>query len=154
LSSDCFLRYETIPDTATLKIYTSKPKNPWFELSDIDLELLRRKKLLKMQRMLLKAKAQPPKKETGKTLQDVLVGRAKEVLEAAKVQYPRLAKVVEDVLEEAVRSGRIRGPITGEELYTLFLNLGVRVRLRTTIKIVEHGKLKTLSEKIRESLRE
>ena len=123
-------------------------------MSDIDLELLRRKKLLKMQRMLLKAKAQPPKKETGKTLRDVLVGRAKEVLEAAKAQYPRLAKVVEDVLEEAVRSGRIRGPITGEELYTLFLNLGVRVRLRTTIKIVERGKLKTLSEKIRESLRE
>ena len=122
-------------------------------MSDIDLELLRRKKLLKMQRMLLKA-TQPPKKETGKTLRDVLVGRAREVLEAAKAQYPRLAKVVEDVLEEAVRSGRIRGPITGEELYTLFLNLGVRVRLRTTIKVVERGRLKTLSEKIRESLRE
>lgn len=139
---------------ATLKIYTSKPKNPWFELSDIELELLRRKKLLKMQRMLLKAKHKPTAERGGRSLRDVLVGRAWEVLEAAKVQYPRVARVVERVLEEAVRSGRIRGPITGEELYTLFLNLGVRVRLRTTIRIMEHGKLKTLSEKIRESLRE
>jgi len=122
-------------------------------LSDIDLEFLRRRKLLEMQRRLLKARAQPPRRE-GVSLKDALVGRAPEVLEAARVQYPRLARVVEKALEEALRSGRVRGPITGEELYALFLSLGARVRLRTTIKVLEHGKLKTLGEKIRESLRE
>jgi len=79
-----------------------------------------------------------------------LIGRAWEVLEAARLQYPQAAREVEQALVKLILSGRVRDKITGEELHGLFYRLGFKVRLKTQIRVMEHGKLKSLEEKIKE----
>jgi len=129
-------------------------------MSDSELEALRHKKLLEMRRQF-ERKAEKPKLETQETekvqavdskkvLDRFFVDRAWEVLGAAKAQYPQDASRIEKMLVKLISEGKIRGKITGEELYGLFRRLGLRVRLQTRIHIVEHGKVKSLEEKIKE----
>ena len=122
-------------------------------MSDSELAAIRRKKLMEMMR-LLKERKKEKEKRKGKTSQKILdrflVGRAWEVLNAARAQYPQAAKYVESLLLKLIVEGRIRDKISGEDLYWLFRRLGVRVRLKTSIRVLEHGKLKSLEEKIKE----
>ncbi len=78
------------------------------------------------------------------------VDRAWEVLNAAKAQYPQAAEYVEKTLVKLISEGKLRTQISGEELYGLFLRLGYRVRLQTKISVLEHGKVKSLEDKIKE----
>ena len=122
-------------------------------MSDSELAAIRRRKLMEMMRLLKERKKEKEMKK-GKTPQKILdrflVGRAWEVLNAARAQYPQAAKYVESLLLKLIVEGRIRDKISGEDLYWLFRRLGVRVRLKTSIRVLEHGKLKSLEEKIRE----
>ena len=129
-------------------------------MGDLELEILRRKKLMEMRRLLEKKRAmveveaKKRKIDPGEVLERVLDARGREVLRAARLQYPEVTRYVERALARLISEGRIRGRITGEELYGLFYRLGFRVRLKTRIQILEHGRVKSLHEKIRESLRE
>lgn len=124
------------------------------EKSDLELEFIRQKKLREMMKHLEKR----GKDETEKTsvmdarriLDGFFVDRAWEVLNAAKAQYPEVANYIENLLVKLIMEGKIREKISGEELYGLFLRLGFRVKLSTRIQIVEHGKIKSLEEKIKE----
>jgi len=121
-------------------------------MSDRELEAIRRKKLLELRKILAsKAETEPKKKTDSKeVLNRLFVGRAWEVLNAAKLQYPQAAAYVENTLVKLIKLGKIRNPITGEDLYGLFRRLGFRVRLQTRIQILEHGKVKSLVDKIKE----
>jgi DNA-binding TFAR19-related protein (PDSD5 family) len=122
-------------------------------MEDKELERLKRKKMVELQRSLLKAQ-QPEKTEKPQSTEELLdtffYGRAWEVYRAAKQQYPKPMEEVEKALTEAIRAGKIKGKISGEDLYTFFEELGMRVRLETTIRFKEHGELKTLEQKIKE----
>ena len=122
-------------------------------MEDEELERLKRKKMLELQRSLLKAQ-QPEKIEKPESAEELLdsffYGRAWEVYRAAKQQYPKPMEEVEKALLEAIKAGKIKGKISGEDLYAFFNELGMRVRLETTIRFKEHGELKTLEQKIRE----
>ncbi len=122
-------------------------------MSDRELEALRQKKLMELKRILQKRekeKSEGKKEDPRKILNQFFIGRAWEVLNAAKAQYPQVARYVENTLVRLIMEGKIRNKISGEELYWLFRRLGIRVRLKTRIKILEHGKLKSLEDKIRE----
>lgn len=125
-------------------------------MSDKELEALRQKRLQKLRRYLDKkaeTEAEPEKKEESDpkdVLNPFFIGRAWEVLNAAKAQYPQAAEHVEKTLVKLIVEGRIRNKITGEELYALFRRLGFRVRLQTHIRVLEHGKVKSLEDKIKE----
>jgi len=122
-------------------------------LSDNELAAIRRKKIMEMMRLLKKREEEKEKRgemDPQKVLDKFLVGRAWEVLNAARAQYPQAAKYVESLLLRLIMEGKIRSKISGEDLYWLFRRLGVRVRLKTSIRILEHGKLKSLGEKIKE----
>lgn len=54
-----------------------------------------------------------------------------------------------NILVQLASSGEIT-QVCGQELYYLLRKMGLRFRLKTTIKIKKHGKLKPLSEKLRE----
>ena len=71
-------------------------------------------------------------------------------MNAAKAQYPQATRHIENTLAKLILEGRIRTSITGEELYALFRQLGLRVRLQTRISIIEHGKIKSLEQKMKE----
>jgi len=127
-------------------------------MSDVELEALRRRKLQELKRQLEKkpiAVAEKPQEVDPKeVLNRFFFNRAWEVLNAAKAQYPQVAAHVEKTLVKLIAEGKIRSHISGGELYGLFLRLGFRVRLQTHIRVLEHGKVKSLEEKMREETAE
>ncbi|MEM2864237.1 MAG: DNA-binding protein [Candidatus Bathyarchaeia archaeon] len=122
---------------------------------DLELERLRRRKLAELRRKFTEQvkdeAAGSPGKEVSidDVLRGILVGRAWEVLAAAEAQYPRVASEVKRGLALLAVKGRIKGPISGEQLMWFFRRLGVRVRLETKIRFLESGELKSLAEKLR-----
>ena len=123
-------------------------------MTDTELDRLRKRKLLQMQKRF------PTKKTKGKTiskeeenwalLNQAFIDRAWEVFKAAQLQYPEKMKRIENVLVQLISEGKIREKISGEELYSFFHQLGLRIELKTHIRFMEHGKLKSLEEKIKE----
>lgn len=120
---------------------------------DSQLEMIRRRKLLELQRCLLnkqsKMGVEKSTEDPRVVLQQVLVGRAPEVLEAARQQYPTVTRKLEQLLARLILQKKIQGKIDGETLYGLFRSLGLRVRLATRILYYDKGQVKTLEEKIR-----
>ncbi|MEM1514505.1 MAG: DNA-binding protein [Candidatus Bathyarchaeia archaeon] len=122
-------------------------------MSDLDLDMIRYKKLLELKKQIEKKKmeSEPPKTINPQEILDkVFVDRAWEVFNAAKRQYPEVAQYIERMLINLILKGKIREKISGEDLYGLFLRLGYKVRLQTRINIIEHGRIKSLEEKIKE----
>jgi len=126
---------------------------------DKELEIWRRRRLLQMKRAMLAKKIEKDnksqesknvKKSPEIYLKKILKGRAWEVLETARHQYPKETAHVEKELIRLSSSGEIKDVLDGEQLLWLFRTLGIDVRLDTKIRVLEDGKLKTISDKIKE----
>jgi len=120
---------------------------------DSELERLKRQRLAAMQKRL-NAKQEQTTATSGKldpvrVLEKVFVGRAWEVYHATRQQYPTIADQLFQELAELVRLGRVKGQITGEQLYGLLRQIGLDVRLETKIQVLDHGELKSIADKFR-----
>ena len=126
------------------------------EQVDDELERLKRRRLVELQRRLqkenkaAKEEPKPREKSPGEVLSGYLVGRAWEVLQAARAQFPKAMPQVEKALGEAIKAGKIRERIDGESLFQFLRQLGLPVRLQTTIRYKEHGELKTIGQRLKE----
>lgn len=127
-------------------------------MSHDDLELWKQRKMLEMQRkaLLKSIEEGKPKVQIEKTpespesiVRKLFQGRAEEVYDAAKNQFPEATRKITKVLAELTSKGELTGPILGEELLWLFRRVGANVRLETHIRFVESGKTKSIEEKIR-----
>jgi len=120
---------------------------------DEELELLRRRRMVELMKRLRIKEAEDGRKaeDSKKILRRIVTDRAWEVLKAAESQYPEATCRVEEHLAHLVSKGELEGPILGGQLLWLFRHLGMNVRLETRIRILEHGKLKTIGEKLKES---
>jgi DNA-binding TFAR19-related protein (PDSD5 family) len=122
---------------------------------DSELERLKLRRMQEMQRRLreqeqTKAKAPDQKQPRPRdVLKTILVGRAWEVLNAAATQFPEPTRALEAELARLVREGRLKGPVTAEQLMWLFRSLGLDVRLETKIQVLESGEMKSLADKFR-----
>jgi DNA-binding TFAR19-related protein (PDSD5 family) len=119
---------------------------------DSELERLKRQRLAEMQkRMTAKQQShtESGKIEPTKVFEKVFVGRAWEVYHAARTQYPIIADQVFQELAGLVQLGKVRGQITGEQLFGLLRQIGLDVRLDTKIQVLEHGELKSIADKFR-----
>jgi DNA-binding TFAR19-related protein (PDSD5 family) len=116
---------------------------------DTDLKLLEQRKMEELRRRL-KASAQAPKAE--KTDREVVEGalydRGDEVLDAAYSFYPKETERLVRELAGMIRDGRLTERIAGGELLSIFRQLGLRFSLKTSIKVMDQGKLVDLSEKL------
>lgn len=83
-------------------------------------------------------------------LKTVFVGRAQEVWSTAERQYPQATKKLEKILVDLLKTGKLKGPLTGEQIFSLFRRIGIPVRLKTKIRILESGELKTIADKLKE----
>jgi DNA-binding TFAR19-related protein (PDSD5 family) len=129
---------------------------------DKELELLKAKRLLEMQKNIslqqkqeeLKA-AKQDTKTNAPGPKEILIKqlgyRGLEVLQNAESQFPEETKMVVDKLADLIQSGEVTETIDGGKLLTLFRSLGIRVRMATTIKIEQDGKLVSWSDKLKES---
>ncbi len=123
--------------------------------SDDEIENIKKRKLLEMERRLAAMKrtqADAPKKVEEDPLTIVkkhLVGRGPEVLEAAFSQYPQATMEVVKYIANLYRTGKLSEDIPGEDLYELFCNLGIPVRLETSITYIKDGKRVPLSQRFK-----
>ncbi len=121
-----------------------------------DIELLKMKRLLKLQKELLKRgiKTTEVRERPRDIVLKYLDAKAKEVLERAEIQYPKVAEYVVKELYRLIKLGKIRSKIDGYTLFDLFIRLGYPVRMPTRIIVKEKGRSKSLSEFLREKLKE
>jgi DNA-binding TFAR19-related protein (PDSD5 family) len=122
--------------------------------SDIDLQ--RQKRALELRRRMLQSQAKPvaapqpkPMESSRDIVRKVLAGRGVEVMETARRYYPTEIERLEENIATLVAEGRLRGPISGEELYSFLRRLGFSFSMDVKIRIKEHGELKSIEEKLR-----
>ncbi len=123
-------------------------------MSDRELEAIKRKKMLALQRRVsLEQKKKPESSESvvdsDAVLNKVFGYRAWEGFNAACEQYPQVMKEVKASLVQMVSSGGIK-EIDGEQLLVFFRSIGLDVRLSTEIRFLKKGESKTLSQKLEE----
>ncbi len=128
-------------------------------MSDDELALWKQKRLLEMQKKLLdKEIAREPQPQQQKKmispkekLRALFSGRADEIYQAALSQFPQVTPKLTEALARMIDKGELTGPISGEELFSFFRSLGMRVRLETKISYIEGGKTKSIAEKMRQT---
>ncbi|MDA4120010.1 MAG: hypothetical protein OK436_05440 [Thaumarchaeota archaeon] len=118
---------------------------------DADLKLIEHRKLEEMRKRLKAAVPLPVKTEkTDREVVDgILYDRGDEVLEAAYSFYPRETERLVREIATMVRDGRLKENVAGGELLSIFRQLGLRFRLKTSIRVMDQGKLVELGEKLR-----
>lgn len=123
-----------------------------------EIELLRQKKALELRKKMMLSQektvpAQPlqPKSSPRETVAKILTGRGPEVLETARRYYPKEVGQVEETLANLIESGRLKGPVSAEEIYSFLRRVGLVFNMDVKIRIKEHGELKTLEQKFREN---
>ena len=122
-----------------------------------DLDLQRQKRALELRRKMLQsqekpAAAQPPKppESARDIVRKILAGRGAEVMETARRYYHAEIERLESSIAALVAEGRLKGPISGEELYAFLKRLGLAFSMDVKIRIKEHGELKSIEEKLRQ----
>lgn len=95
-----------------------------------------------------------PKKTDRDIVSDYLYNRGEEVLNLAEFQFPIQTKSIINGIVELIRMGEIKQRISGGELLALFRSVGINVRINTSIKIEDHGKLVSFSEKLKQGKEE
>ena len=126
-------------------------------MRDKEMELLRQRKLLGLQRKMFLV---DNGKETSEVkdralsnhelLETMFVGRAQEVNDAAWRQFPRLMPDIEGALVADIRLEKMSKRIDGEGLMRYLSSHGLRVHLRNTITISEHGTSRSFRQVVEE----
>lgn len=106
--------------------------------------------MMKMVSQLSKPEPKPQLPEPKETPLDIvrrhLDAKGEEILQAALEQYPEETKAIVEKLTEIIKAGKITETIDAGDLYTLFRNIGLRVKIDTKILYVKRGEAKDLRE--------
>jgi DNA-binding TFAR19-related protein (PDSD5 family) len=97
-----------------------------------------------------KSSSQPKKKSARDVVSAFLYDRGDEVLNLAYMQYPAQTEAIVTRMAELIQSGEITNRISGGELLALFRSVGLKVRVNTTIKVEDKGKLISFSDKLKQ----
>ena len=79
-----------------------------------------------------------------------LYDRGEEVIGLAYAQFPVQTEAIITRIAELIQSGEITSRISGGELLALFRSVGLNVRVNTTIKVEDKGKLISFSDKLKQ----
>ena len=90
------------------------------------------------------------KKTDREILLSYLYDRGDEVLKLAEAQYPSQTRIIVSKIAQLIREGDISNRISGGELLALFRYAGLLIRVNTSIKIEDHGKYISFSEKLKQ----
>jgi programmed cell death protein 5 len=114
------------------------------EVIDEELEMIKRRKMAELARRAEQERARREREAAEEALRQELLRRiltpeARERLANLRLVRPELVKSLEDQLIALAQSGRIKIPITDEELKTILQNLFERTRREIRINIREKG---------------
>lgn len=79
-----------------------------------------------------------------------LYDRGDEVLALAELQFPDQTRIIISRILELIKEGEITKKISGGELLSLFRSLGLNIKVKTTIKIEDHGKYVSFADKLKQ----
>jgi DNA-binding TFAR19-related protein (PDSD5 family) len=123
---------------------------------DPDIDIINARKLKELREKaaaMEKAKASQ-RQQQPKSSRDIvsayLYDRADKVLDLAYEQYPAQTEAIITRIARLILDGEITSRISGGELLTLFRSVGLNIRVNTTIKVEEDGKLISFSEKLKQ----
>ncbi|HEY8140277.1 MAG TPA: DNA-binding protein [Nitrososphaera sp.] len=123
---------------------------------DPDIEMIKARKLKEMREKaaaLERTRASSAQQKKQRAPREIVSGylydRADEVLKLAYEQYPSQTEAIVARIAELIQSGELTDRISGGELLSLFRSVGLRVRVDTTIKVEDDGKLIPFSEKLK-----
>lgn len=124
---------------------------------DPDLEIIKARKMLKLReqaaatekRRKIEDESKLVEKSKKQAFLKYIYDRGDEVLSAAESQYPLQTASVMNRILDLIERGDIEQKISGGELLSLFRMLGLNIRMNTTIKIEDHGKLVSFSDKLK-----
>ena len=125
---------------------------------DPDIDIINARKLKELREKaaaMEKAKAsQRQQEQQPKSSREIvsayLYDRADKVLDLAYEQYPAQTEAIITRIARLILDGEITTRISGGELLTLFRSVGLNIRVNTTIKVEEDGKLISFSEKLKQ----
>lgn len=126
---------------------------------DPDIDIINARKLKELREKaaaMEKAKAsqrqqeQQQPKSSREIVSAYLYDRADKVLDLAYEQYPAQTEAIITRIARLILDGEITSRISGGELLTLFRSVGLNIRVNTTIKVEEDGKLISFSEKLKQ----
>lgn len=125
---------------------------------DPDIAIINARKMKELWKKAALEKSNAIQKEEGRRTQsktdeqvvsDFLYDRGTEVLNLAESQFPAQTRAIVKRLADLIKSGEIQQGISGGELLMLLRSVGIYVRVSTTIKIEDHGKLVSFSDKLK-----
>jgi DNA-binding TFAR19-related protein (PDSD5 family) len=121
---------------------------------DPDIDIINARKLRELREKaaaIEKAKVnQQQPKSSREIVYAYLYDRADQVLELAYGQYPSQTEAIVTKIARLILSGEITSRISGGELLALFRAVGLNIRVNTTIKVEDKGKLISFSEKLKQ----
>jgi DNA-binding TFAR19-related protein (PDSD5 family) len=120
---------------------------------DPDIDIINARKLRELREKaaaIEKAKVNQQPKSSREIVSSYLYDRADQVLDLAYSQYPSQTEAIVTRIARLIVTGEITSRISGGELLALFRALGLNVRVNTTIKVEDKGKLISFSEKLKQ----
>jgi DNA-binding TFAR19-related protein (PDSD5 family) len=139
---------------------SSKEQN---KQEDPDIAIIKARKMKELWKQAALERSKAARKEQGQKariktdreiVSDLLYDRGEEVLKLAEIQFPSQTRMIINRIADLTKSGEIQQRISGGELLMLFRSIGINVRVNTTIKIEDHGKLVSVSEKLKKENQE
>jgi DNA-binding TFAR19-related protein (PDSD5 family) len=126
---------------------------------DPDIDIINARKLRELREKaaaMEKAKdnQQQQPKSSREIVSSYLYDRADQVLDLAYGQYPSQTEAIVARIARLILAGEITSRISGGELLALFRTVGLNIRVNTTIKVEDKGKLISFSEKLKQTAEE
>jgi len=126
------------------------------EEEDPDLTIIKARKMKELQKQAAtqeKMKARKDQESQPRTDMEIissyLYDRGEEVLDLAKSQFPIQTRAIVRKIVELIKAGEINQRISGGELLALFRSVGMNIRVNTSIRVEDHGKLVSFSDKLK-----
>jgi DNA-binding TFAR19-related protein (PDSD5 family) len=124
---------------------------------DPDIDIINARKLRELREKaaaMEKAKVNQQQQQQPKSSREIvtayLYDRADQVLDLAYRQYPSQTEAIVTRIARLILAGEITSRISGGELLALFRAVGLNIRINTTIKVEDKGKLISFSEKLKQ----
>jgi DNA-binding TFAR19-related protein (PDSD5 family) len=126
------------------------------EEEDPDITIIKARKLKELQKQAAtneKFKAKKQQNSQPRTNREIissyLYDRGEEVLALAESQFPIQTRAIVAKIVEIIKAGEISQKISGGELLALFRSVGMNIRVNTSIRIEDHGKLVSFADKLK-----
>lgn len=122
-------------------------------MCDKELDAIRQRKIEKLiSSKVLEKKNTNSELNVNEVLNRSFTGRAWEIFHASKSQFPHETMNLKKILLKLILEKKI-SKINGEQLYIIIKQLGLPIRLTTSIRYLGNGKAKTFSEKFKEAIK-